>query len=111
MHLGLDGNRPNELGKRDNNTDRAYERYHDFKKREHLVNKKVKTEMGYIAFDRNGEQLYEYRKNMGKSYYVTLGNDGSYTYIDVDKKGKPFQIEQHNTNGEKQFTRSLNIKW
>ncbi len=111
MDLRLDGNRPNELGKRDNNTDRAYERYHDFKKREHLVNKKVKTEMGYIAFDRNGEQLYEYRKNMGKSYYVTMGNDGSYTYIDVDKKGKPFQIEQHNTNGEKQFTRSLNIKW
>lgn len=110
MSLRLDGNRSNAL-KRDNNTDRANERYHDFKQKESLVKEKVKTEMGYIAFDRNGEQLYEYRKNMGKGYYVTQGNDGSYTYIDVDKNGKPSSVEQYNAKGERQFTRNLNIKW
>ena len=76
------GRRPNAL-KRDNNTDRANERYHNFKQRESLVKKKVKTENGH----------------------------GNYTYIDVDKNGKPSQVEQHNANGERQFTRSLNIKW
>ena len=79
-----------------------------------MVKKKVKTENGYIAFDRDGQQLYEYRQNMGKGYYVTADPNGSYTYIDVDKKGNALKVEHHAANGERQYTRSLqklDIKW